>query len=331
MKNRILAASTILASAVAAVAQPISQNQQGVQAVEQQQRLLQYESGRQAPELYSGESEDIGPQRLLKLTPRHRYFEALVDSQYFFTSNVQLSENGDSSTIFVNTVEPIFTTPDYKLWNKDFRTQVGVRAQWYNFGLDGSNNGFGKFDFHAQVAYAYESFVPAENWRVSLGVEATRLLTQPDYDEFYKEVAPSWAVSRQFKLDQTRVFDVGYQGYYRFSETHNALGVSIPGLSLGADDVNNRFEQLLTLAYSQAITAKLIVTPFYQFQYNYYTEAPRNDFLNTIGAFVTYNFCPHASVRTFLNWQDRISDRPAAAPEYDKFDVGIGATLDIKF
>src|SRR3954467_3099221 len=100
-QNKI--ACVLMLAAVSVVAQPpaVQQQQNTTKIQQQQQRILQYETGQTAPELYPGESEDIGPQRLLKLKPRHEWFEGLVDSQFFYTSNGRLSENPEETTILV--------------------------------------------------------------------------------------------------------------------------------------------------------------------------------------------------------------------------------------
>ena len=46
------------------------------------------------PELFAGESDDVGPQSVLKMKPRRTLFEASADAQYFYSDNMFLANGG---------------------------------------------------------------------------------------------------------------------------------------------------------------------------------------------------------------------------------------------
>src|ERR1700677_4347276 len=48
--------------------------------------------GTNAPELYPGENMDVGPQRILRMNPRHNYFDVILDSQAFYSDNANYSQ-----------------------------------------------------------------------------------------------------------------------------------------------------------------------------------------------------------------------------------------------
>src|SRR5437868_2280604 len=59
-----------------------------------------------APELFPGESSDIGPQSVLRTKARKTWFEAIADVQYFYTDNMFLTEQNKQETgVLVSTAQ----------------------------------------------------------------------------------------------------------------------------------------------------------------------------------------------------------------------------------
>ena len=135
-------------------------------------------------------------------------------------------------------------------------------------------------------------------------------------------------LSRFFPINKDKLFMVSYKGYYRLTETTPTI--VLPFLT-SPGNMNDRTDHTLIFSYSQAIVPKLIVQPFYRFQYTHFTTVSRNDYLNTVGVFLNYNICKNASVRTFATYERRDTDNLALASDYNKFDAGLGLTLNIKF
>ncbi|MEI9866403.1 MAG: hypothetical protein WDN00_17975 [Limisphaerales bacterium] len=73
-------------------AQPVNvqQFQNTQQAQQLQAPLVNPLASTNAPELYPGEDVDVGPQRILRLNPRHKYFDVVLDSQVFYSDKRQL-------------------------------------------------------------------------------------------------------------------------------------------------------------------------------------------------------------------------------------------------
>src|SRR4051812_17872662 len=138
MRMKTLLTLALFGSAALAYAQPIPVQQFNEQ---QQRRQLQepiksIAVSTNAPELYPGENEDVGPQSILKLNPRHTLFDVSLDSQYAWTDNNRLAENGKISTAYaINTVQAALAPSAYPLGGGQFAPRIGVRSQWYNYGL----------------------------------------------------------------------------------------------------------------------------------------------------------------------------------------------------
>ena len=330
MNKVFLVGSFLVLSSIFIYAQPapVQRVESTVKIEEQQRRMMTLEAGTLAPELYPGENEDVGTQRILNLKPRHQWFQGIVDSQFLYTSNARLANNSEGSALWINGAEASVTPKTFSLFKRDIATRAGIRLQWYNYDLNHSPSSLSIFDFHAQTAFIEQSFAPADKWLATYGLEATRLLQQPSYDEIYKEFAPNWGLSRSFPISKDKLFLISYKGFYRVSETIPT--VAIPFLTT-VGDLNDRTDHTLIFSYSQAIVPKLVVQPFYRVQYTHFTTVSRNDFLNTVGVFLSYNICKNASVRTFVTYERRDTDNVALVSEYEKVDAGLGLTLNVRF
>ena len=106
-QSSLLLASTLCFAGTSAFAQtPPAVNQ--ADAVKRQkeleQQLLQATKPggveMEAPELFQGELKDVGPQSILKVSRPLTRFEAVMDSQFFYTSNQNLTEDATGTTLF---------------------------------------------------------------------------------------------------------------------------------------------------------------------------------------------------------------------------------------
>lgn len=290
--------------------------------------------------LYPGENEDLGPQYLVKTKPRKRYFQARADSQFFYTSNMFLQEEprGDEGTetmVWVNTAEFALAPDPYDLGPGTLAPRLGYRHQWYNYGLDDDSNGLNNFDFDVQTVFADMRYNLDEKWFFKAGVEWNRLLghesTSDDYDEFYKEFLPHWGVERRFKISDHQLFAVSYDSRYHITEVDSSITV-FPGLVLQQDDdINDRMDHMLTVAYAHVFADQLVLQPYYRLQYTDYTvDGDRNDILHTLGMSATWHFSQWGNLRYFVNWDKRDSDDPTIA-DYEKIDTGLGLNATIRF
>ena len=83
------------------------------------------------------------------------------------------------------------------------------------------------------------------------------------------------------------------------------------------------------------MTRHLTLQPYYRFQYSNYRyntlqTSDRNDYLNSFGVTLVYNFTKNLSVRTFFNYNIKNSDDPALSA-YHEYNGGIGGTLNFNF
>ena len=295
-------------------------------AAEQSARAT-FQEGGPAPELFPGETSDVGPQSVLKMKPRQTLFEAVADAQYFYTDNMFLSEhNKQEAGVLVSTAQFALAPTAYQLGPCSFSPRVGYRHQWYDFGLDGARlNGstlrLNEFDFNAQTAFADAQWTH-ENWICGVGFDFTRLLTTSHYDEFYKEYVPRWGVQRLFPLCDKAVFSLGYEGDYRFSE----------GKTFFNTDFNDRTDHALFALCTLELCQYALIQPYYRFKYTRFTaETERQDYLHSVGVALYCFITPQLSLRAFAGYDWKKSDGRDAGSEYDQLEAGGGVNLTLRF
>jgi hypothetical protein len=281
-------------------------------------------AGTNAPEMYAGENEDVGPQKILRLNRPKTYFDVLFDSQFFYSDNANfdVAPNSVGSTVFVNTVQAEIAPPAIDLGPGRAAAAVGVASQWYNYG----NNELAPLDFNAETVFVNGKYTWGK-WQFGAGVNLTRLVSQGDYDETYREFMPNLSVQRLFPVNDRMFFAVGDVVDYHLTEVPSVLG--------SRTDINDRFDNIASVSYTWLITRHLAVQPFYRFQYSYYQHdalatSERNDCLQGLGLTAVYYFTKNISVRAFYNYNRRQTD-DAYTPAYHELNGGLGATLDLKF
>ena len=293
---------------------------------------MTFKPGEAPPELFPGESTDVGPQSILKLHPKKKHWEFATDSQIAYTSNALLTESPTArteTTLMVNTVQFALAPDPYELKGHSFAPRIGFRHQWFNYAIGDRANAASNFDFDAQTAFVDGRLAIAENWVGYGGVGYVRLLGhQPgveDYNEFYTEFAPRWGVERFFPLGERKLFRIGYQGQYHIT-TVDAVPPLLPSSR------NDRIDSVLLVSYTHSFNAHLVAQPFYRFQLSNYTDsgANRNDYLHTVGASLAWVFNQHVSVRLFSTYDHKDSDN-TLIPDYRKFDIGGGFSLNCRF
>lgn len=308
-------------------AQPAALQQfQNIQLQQQQQTTLtNLVEGKSAPELYQGENMDVGPQHILRLNPRHRYFDVLFDTQAFYTDNANFANDPFmiGSTVFVNTLQGSFAPKDLKIGDGRISTSLGFASQWYNY----ENNRISPLDFNAQTIYLSSRYTIGK-WLVGVGVNYTRLITQPVYDvETYHEFMPSITLQRVFPIGDKMLLALGNQADYHFSDTASSFGVRT--------DINDRFDDTASITLSCQLTSHLVFQPYYRFQYSNYRfntvqTSDRNDYLQSVGVMMVYNFNSVASLRAFFNYNRKQSNDPSPVG-YLEFGGGLGASLNFTF
>jgi hypothetical protein len=328
---------TLLSLAIASAQNPnaYQQAQQYNQTQDNTQLRLNpnsvYNNGSTAPELYPGESTDVGPQFIVKSKPIRKWFEASADTQYFYTSNAFLDDQHKKDTgLLVSTAQLSLSPTPFQVWGDDLvAPRLGFRQQWYNYGLDTTANQLNNIDFDVQTVFTDVRYRFLKSWVATVGFEWNRLLSHEpptaDYSEFYKDYSPTWGLEHQFTISDTMSFSIGYQGYYHFSSVDE-----VPGISPG--NVNDRLDESLRFMFTQEVIPYLYFQPFYRFQYTYYTHfgSNRDDYLHTIGATLTYMVNEWFSARTFVTYDIKGSDN-SLVPTYHNLNAGIGISGSISF
>jgi hypothetical protein len=347
VKRAFIVGASVVASQSLLHASPIPQQQpaiQQLQNMQQQQLQLQAPSpelrtGTNAPELYSGENADIGPQRILQVgpnaRPRRNYFDGQLDTQVFFTDNANYSGPSTArieSWVFVNTAMLAFAPDPYDLGPGKFSPSLGFSSQWYNY----SSGRMKPLDFDAQTVFANLRYVLGK-WQFDTGANYTRLLAQDAhtigpvsysaYSETYREWLPYLSVQRVLPVNDAVALIVGDSLSYHCTR--------VAPNSAARDDVNDHLDDTLFLTLNWQITSHLCAQPFYRFEYCYYRhdtllDGGRNDYLNSFGLNLVYSFNQHVSLRTFYSYTTVRTD-DLYASTYDEVNGGLGATLDVRF
>ena len=317
-----IASSSLLSVHAQPAAVQQFQNNQLAQPL--QTPLKTFAAGTNAPELYTGENADVGPQRILRLNPRPTHFDILLDSQVFFTDNANfaLEPFSITSPVFVNTVQAAYAPSVFELWGGKAAGAIGVASQWYNYG----DNRLESLDFDAQTFFVSGKYTLG-NWQLGVGMNLTRLASQENYDETYREFMPNVGVQRILPINKRMFFSVGDLVDYHLTEVPSVFG--------SRTDINDRFDNIASLTFTWQATHRLVFQPFYRFQYSYYeydtlATSGRNDYLQSFGIAAAYYFNPKISLRAFYNYNRRQSS-DQFTPAYHEMNGGIGASLDIKF
>jgi hypothetical protein len=284
------------------------------------------------PQLYEGESSDLGPQSVVQARPRHTLFSAEADAQFFYTDNIlQTDRRAQSTGVLLSTAQFALTPTPYAAGSGTLSPEVGYRAQWFDFGLNGGKlRGTGlhldDLDFSAQTVFA-DALWTCGNWSFGGGLDATRLLTINNYHPFYNELVPNWTVRFTVPINDQMAFAASYQGDYRFTDIRPTF------LEFATSDAADRTDHAILLTYTEVFCKHVVFEPYYRMKYTHYSDYPlgdRNDFLNSLGAGLYWIVCPHFTIRTFVNY-DILSTDNSRVPEYRKLDAGGGVNLTVRF
>ncbi|MDR3456171.1 MAG: hypothetical protein P4N60_01890 [Verrucomicrobiae bacterium] len=303
-------------------------------------------SSNAAPELYSGETSDVGPQTLLQLKQRRHYIRAFGDEQMFYTDNVfladktQLVQKGQqSSDVLVSTVQVALAPDAYDVLGGQLSPEIGYQHQWFTYGLISHEQvqivafstttspritSIDVFDFNVQTIFGGATW-RRHNWDFSLGTDFRRFLDSGNYNEFYREIAPRWAAHYTFPLADNKSITVGYEGDYRFTTTQNAFPAN-------TDDYNDRTDHSFVLSGDWWLCPHAGLQPFYRLQYSAFTHVlgGREDLLNSFGIALQLPFTRNIALRTYISY-DILQTSGQYVQSYSNLDVGGGLNLSVRF
>lgn len=277
-----------------------------------------------APELYPGESADVGPQYLLiQQMMRRSWVEGALDVQYYYTSNALLTERDKIDTgLLVSTAWAAFAPTPFALGDGQLAIRAGYREQMYLYGLDSTDNQLNNFDFDVATVFAGARWLWREQWVFGLGTEYNRYLShENDWNEFYTELLLAWGVERVFSFSERTQLVLGYAGGYHWTHTD-----PIP-----TSDVNDRLDSILSLTLTQEILPQLLLQPYYRFQVAQYSQSgDRTDLFHTVGLSLSYLFTEWASVRVFASYEVRNSDDDSVQ-DFQNLNAGGGVSFVLRF
>ena len=298
-------------------------------------RQAQEETPESVPAISPEEAFDVGPQYILKTRERHRWFEVGFDSQYSWTDNMFFEERDSghtvSSTVLTSAARLTLETPAWSVASGKMAARAGYNHIWMNYALTGQKldplTGFRKSDndFDAPSLFG-ELSQTWEHWQATVGADWLRLLShQPtygSYDQFYRDYAIRWSLTRTIELGTSHSLLAGYLGSRHFT----GVDPSIPGLNDRSR--NDRTDHTLLLGYTYKITQRLALQPSYRLQFSGYDEAGRQDLLHSFNGSLVFGLNRWLFVRTYGGCEIRESNDTLVS-DYRKWDLGVslGATL----
>lgn len=285
-----------------------------------------------APELFQGELKDVGPQSILKMQQSRTRFEATFDSQFFYTSNQNLAEDATGTSLFVNTAQIAYAPLAFQTSHGAVAPRVGARQQWFNYGLgDTAAANKGASDFQLQALFAETKWAFRQDWTAEVGVEWSRLLDHPPtytaYHQFYSEWLPRVGVTRNVSFSETKSLTFGWQMNYHLSDARPFT----PSAPPTPRNTNDRLDNSFLAAYTHVFGPTLAVQPYYRLLLTRYGgQAGRFDYLHSAGLSAYVTLHKNVSLRGFLSYEIKDSDA-AFEPDYQKFDLGAGLNLNLRF
>lgn len=330
----------VLLSAIGLNASAQVQNQQ-VDEAHQRQQLEQAAStmiaSNSLPQLYAGETEDVGPESIIHRAPRRQFVSASADEQWYYTDNMFLSDTHRHSVdVLVSTVQAALDPGPLNFLNGQLDPAVGYQHQWFSYNLasDGTVSAINpttfttnqinlnKLDFNVSTIYANAAWRWHE-WQVNAGFNYLRLLDSGNYQEFYHELTPNWAVRRDLKFSDTRSLTLGYEGDYRFTDT-----ASFPGP--GGRQFNDRTDHGVVIVGNWQLGEHAILQPSYRFQYSHYLALRRDDYLNTFTLTLYMPINQRIALRAFASYSLMRTDG-AFASNYESINAGAGVSFNVRF
>lgn len=303
--------------------------------------LAERASAANAPEIYPGESEDLGTQRLLSEKPVVRYFEANVDTQYTYTSNANLDHTNPKDTgVWATTLSLTFSPEAIEVGPGKLNLSAGYRHLFWVYDLKKQSGplNYGNFELSSLFMAARYSF--NETWRASLGLDYNRVLTNSrsswrlsrdlepgSWKEAYVAWNPNWSLDKTFSLSSKVFASLSYSGGYHFTHTD----------PYPTSWVNDHLDNSLMGSLIYQFSEKLMLQPYARVQHSLYTRSGnvkgdehRRDFTRSLGANVMYTFSDRWSARASISGEFRNSNDPNVT-DYSKFESAIGLSAVFKF
>ncbi len=301
----------------------------------------------QAPLLYEGELDDIGPQYVLQPHERPKYIQVMGDLQLYHTDNAALaSANKVGTDVTVFTIQVALQNQAKEYFNGVVtQARVGFRFQSYWYGIfsgrDNSSSPSAYSPMKDLDFVIYSPFVEVNfkknSWYGNLGLRYaafynTNSLTAGAADRnFYQEWVPSGSLGYQLNIDANRILQVQYDGDFRGTHTDQMFTPPAAQQPTGWQD---RTDHAVSLIFSHIVGDHWVFQPAYRLMFTRYTNDTRDrtDVYNTLSFMVAYYFNENASARAFTSMEWRNSSFEAGVNNnYQAWNLGIGASLNFSF
>jgi len=332
----VILAGLFLAAAPAAAAQQSAvDTAQSTTTTQQLQKPLKpVASSSQAPMLYEGEEDDLGPQYVLQPHERPKYFQVMSDFQLYHTNNAVLAPGNKVGTdVSVFTVQAALQSPAAQWFdNLQVQARAGVRYQSYWYGIFSGRNQNTASVFSPVKYNDFTIFSPfvelnfkSDPWYGSLGLRYAAFDNQNAVSDenFYQEWVPSGTLGYQVNIDSQRILQFQYDGDFRSTNTDEKGQHPV-----GWED---RTDHSLSVIYSYILGEHWVIQPSYRFMWSDYTNPDRyrNDVYNTFSFMVAYYFNETVSVRMFTSYEWRSSSE--FGNNYENWNLGIGLSFNASF
>jgi hypothetical protein len=304
------------------------------------------------PQLYPGESQDLGSQKLLRQKPKKSYFEAFADSQFSYTSNALLSDTGPQDAgIWATTLSAAFAPQPFELGPGKLAVRAGYRQLFWIYDIKKENapSGLNQNNFLFGTVFLSGRYSFLDNWGATLGLDYNRVLTGQagsdwqwsrlvefgHWKETYVELTPNWGVDRSFNLSARWSGSLAYSGAYHFSSADPQSAQQSTRRS------NDRIDNALMASLMFVPTEQFMIQPFARVLHSAYTrsgavdpaagnDSHRRDWTHSFGLNVMWMPTPALAVRATAGGEFRDSSDPII-PDYSKFDTSLGLSVSIRF
>jgi hypothetical protein len=305
------------------------------QAVSQRAEKARSQSGTgaeegTAPELFPGESDDLGPQQLLLKKPRAKMFELSSDTQALFTSNALLSERGHRGVgVFVQSAGLTFAPRPLELGDVKLAFRSGYRQQFWLY--EPTTKNLNKLDFAFSGVFTSLRAIFSDELSVNVGVDYSRVLGFSDRSawrsspENYVDFTPSVSVDYSKKLSDKVGFSTSW-----ITSVHWTDSASWRGTPSGRD--NNRIDHSVVASLSWQAASKLVFQPNVRLQRVDYFEGKRADWFLSAGLGMIVPVTEAFSLRASFAVERRESnDLLFGTPDYDKMDASLSLSGLLRF
>lgn len=300
------------------------------------------------PELYAGESADMGSQTLLTEKPVIRLFEATADTSFTYTSNASLDTiNPKDTGIWATTLSLAIAPEAWEIGAGKLSVRSGYRHTFWIYDVkkqvDTTNLNAGNFELSSFFVSGRYMFL--ENWSATFGVDHNRIMggkaswrmgrmfEEGNWNEIFTEFNPNWALDRSFELTKKVSASLGYSGGYHFT-CADGDKLSTPQKT---ERWNDHLDNALMLNVMYSPNEKWMFQPFARVAHALYTRTAeikghehRRDLTRSLGVNVVWSPTERTSIRASISGEFRNSNDPSTT-DYSKFDAATGVSFTFKF